>query len=209
MPDYSSVYERRRLDFVAELIPEGSGLAVDVGCNEGVTTGLLARAGYSAVGLDVDEEAIRRGQSTRPHLDLRAASLHNAGLSGAALVLCLEVLEHLDATSQRLLLADVRKSLRPGGIVIMSTPGRWSALSMYERLRRGPMWWRFYDWWDPTHLRVLSFRAFRRLLRDAGFRIERFVGFGYPPHRFRHTAIRRGPFKRAGFDMVVVATRIG
>lgn len=187
-------------------IPRGQGLAVDVGCNDGTVTALLVEKGYEAVGIDLDPEAIRRGRALNPSLDLREGSEASAAaLAPRVLTLCLELIEHLRPDAQRALLQSIAAATPTGGRLVLSTPGRYSAFSIYERLRRPR---RSYDWWDPTHVGVLSWRTLRRLLDEAGFEVEGLTGFHFLPEAL---ATPFGSDKRLiarlGFDLIVTAAR--
>lgn len=209
MPDYDTLYERRRLEVLDGLIPRGHGLAVDIGCHDGTVTRLLSEHGYDAVGFDLDEDVVRRGRETHPGLDLRAGSVAAANCLGPRqLTLCLAVVEHLVPADQLGFVSELVRGTAPGGHLVISTPGRHSLYSTYERLR-----WRMagrsgYDWWDPTHVGVMSSRCFLGLLRRAGARPQHLIGFHYLPMRLRPPfAIARGPVARLGFNLIAVCVR--
>lgn len=206
MPDYDSSYERHRMALLASTIPAGSGLAVDVGCNDGTVTNLLVEKGYDAIGIDIDAGAIERGRALYPSLDLRHGSESDAAaLSPRALTLCVELLEHLQPDAQLRFLQSIAAATAPGGRLVLSTPGRFSLFSIYERLR-GPG--RHYDWWDPTHLGVVSWRRLRAMLKEARFGIEHVTGYHYLPESIvTPFGCHWGPVARMGFDLVVTAVR--
>lgn len=208
MPDYESPYERYRLALVRSVVPPGQGLAVDIGCHEGLFTQVLTDKGYRAVGIDIDADALTRGRARHPGLDLRDGRAMDAGaLAPRALTLCLEVIEHLTPPEQAELLRSTAASTPAGGRLVLSTPGRYSLMSVYERLRHRD---RPYDWWDPTHIGVRSWRQLRRLILEAGFEIESLVGYHYLPLRAsRPLTSRRRPWSRMGFDLIVTGVRRG
>jgi 2-polyprenyl-3-methyl-5-hydroxy-6-metoxy-1,4-benzoquinol methylase len=209
MPQRDSVYEQARLRLLDRLIPEGTGLAVDIGCHDGTLTRLLRGHGYTAVGFDIDEDVVVRAANFQPGLDLRVGSVAEANRLGPRqLTLCLEVIEHLDYSEQADFVQAMADGTAPGGCLVISTPGRNSLYSTYERLR-----WRVagrssYDWWDPTHVGVMSSRRLDRLLGRAGFQPRRFAGFHYLPERLcTPFGITRGPLARMGFDLIAVCVR--
>ena len=83
------------------------------------------------------------------------------------LVLCAETLEHV--RDVQLLLSEVRRVLRPGGRLALTTPahGRLTGLAVAVR--------GFERYFDPLspHLRFLSRRSLARLLDTMGFEVER------------------------------------
>lgn len=211
MPDYGSPYENYRMAELRRLVPAGPGLAVEIGCNRGVTTGLLAEHGWTCIGYDIDEDVIAAGTAEAAGLDLRVGDVRIAlGQVGQAdLVVCLEVIEHLQKNAQAGFVADLARLTKPGGALLLSTPGRHSFWSYLERIRNLPTRpWSSYNWWDDSHTYVLSLREIRTLLTGHGFNIERTVGFFYlPPEVVRPFAVRRGPLARAGFDLLFLARR--
>jgi 2-polyprenyl-3-methyl-5-hydroxy-6-metoxy-1,4-benzoquinol methylase len=206
MPNYAAPYERQRLELITRLIPRGDGRAVDIGCNEGFFCRALAEAGYEVVGFDIDPAVLIAARAANPDLQFRVGSAAEAcGISPRTGTLCLEVIEHLERGDQADLLRDIANATAHGGWLLISTPGRYSAWSLIERARSRS--WSEYDWWDPTHLSIMSARRFRRLIRSAGFRITRFAGYYFLPQgRVRPFGIE-GPLSRLGFDLVALATK--
>ncbi|MCW2598541.1 MAG: ubiG [Frankiales bacterium] len=207
VPDYGTPYEEARLALIDRALPGGAGRGLDVGCHEGVTTELLAGKGWSVVGIDLDAAAIECGRVRRPTLDLRTQSLQELISGGERfdIVSCLEVVEHVPLGLQAEFVRQLGEVSRPGARLVLSTPGRWSLMSLYERLRLRR--WRDYDWWDPTHVGVLSVRQLRRLLESSGWRVDSLVGFYLLPLRVsRPRPVRLAPINRLGFDLVVTAT---
>jgi SAM-dependent methyltransferase len=163
--------------FVPERIPLfiaaiGRGKRVlDLGCRSGALTQHFLE-GNSVVGLDVDSAALEKAaalgiepvqanvEEPLPFED----STFDAVVAG-------ELFEHLQFPDA--LVAEIRRVLAPGGVLVGSVP---NAFRMQSRLRflrgRAPE-----D--DPTHLRMFSTSALRELL--AGFdRVElRYVGGRY------------------------------
>ncbi len=99
---------------------------LDVAAGEGYGTALLAQVARSAVGVEIDEGAVEaaRAEFVRPNLrfelgDARALPLPDASVDVAV---TFETLEHL--AEQDVFLAELRRVLRPGGLLIISTPDR-------------------------------------------------------------------------------------
>lgn len=198
-------YDRARLAFVRTLVPPGSGPALDVGCASGETTALLERSGYCARGIDVDPAAIRAARIDHPGLTFELGTVASAGTAAFSLVSCFEVIEHLRPADHHEFVAHLRRCLLPGGILVISTPGRWSLVSLYERTRRRVRGRRDYDWWDSTHVGVISARRLTHLLGASGFTIFETAGFHFLPARLATPFGRRGHLWRLGFSVLIVA----
>jgi SAM-dependent methyltransferase len=152
----------------AEEPGQAPGRVLDVGCGEGQFAAELERAGFSVVGVDVAEEPLRRGRTRHPELDLRLVpaegpwSLPDAGFD---VVWAGETIEHVADTAGWL--SEVRRVLRSGGSLLLSTPAH-GRLAM---LRLAASRSAFDAHFDPRadHLRFYSARTLIRLLEDFGF----------------------------------------
>jgi|GEM_PF-1091087 len=99
---------------------------LDVACGEGYGSALLAQVANSVVGLDRAPEAIEHGRVSyrRPNLrfvesDARRIELESSSID---VVVSFETIEHFAEHEQ--FLQEVRRVLRPGGLMIVSTPDR-------------------------------------------------------------------------------------
>ena len=141
---------------------------LDGGCGDGRFAVELARAGLEVVGVDVAREPLRRAARRAPQLDLRLVSPEQPlplEDSSFDVVWAGEVIEHVVDTSAWL--SELRRVLRSGGRLLLSTPAHGRA-----RLLRLALSGRAFDeHFDPRadHLRFYSARTLARLLRDFGF----------------------------------------
>jgi SAM-dependent methyltransferase len=140
---------------------------LDLGAGDGAFGAELRAAGCDVIAVDVAAEALRRARARVPGIDARQVE-EGAPLPLAEdavdVVWAGEVLEHVaDVVG---LLADVRRVLRWGGTLLVTTPyhGR---VSVAVLALRGRLDERF----DPRadHLRFFTERSLRSLLEDAGF----------------------------------------
>jgi 2-polyprenyl-3-methyl-5-hydroxy-6-metoxy-1,4-benzoquinol methylase len=191
-------YMQARLDFLLEHVPAGARV-LDVGCGEGWFTAALAEAGMEAVGIDVAQEPLRRAREREPDLDLRCVPLEGEWPSlrdvSFDAVWAGEVIEHVADTAGWL--SEVRRVLRSGGALVLSTP----AHELLTRLALGLSGRAFAAHFDPRsdHLRFYTRRTVVALLEDFGFeQIEtRAVGRSIgplPPRRVLLVAARRRRF---------------
>jgi cyclopropane fatty-acyl-phospholipid synthase-like methyltransferase len=160
-------FERRRR-FLLDHVAAGDRV-LDLGCGEGDFAAALLAAGAHPVGVDVAREPLRRAaQRHRAGLELRlwpvlqplpaADGEFDAAWAG-------EVLEHVADTPGWL--AEVHRSLRRDGLLLLTTPAHPRAL----RLRLAISDRAFEEHFSvrADHLRFFTARALRMLLADLGF----------------------------------------
>jgi 2-polyprenyl-3-methyl-5-hydroxy-6-metoxy-1,4-benzoquinol methylase len=153
---------------------------LDVGCGEGRFASELARAGTEVVGIDVAAEPLRRARLRHPELDLRQVQAEGEWpLPDASFdaVWAGEVIEHVTDTAGWL--SEVRRVLRSGGSLLLSTP---------DHGRLEMLWWvlaprTFEAHFDPRadHLRFYTRRTLIELLEDFGFQDVQVRAAGGPP----------------------------
>jgi SAM-dependent methyltransferase len=113
---------------------------LDVGCASGYYTTRYAQRGGRATGIDVAESSLRLARERAAHTgvaarcdfavgDVRALPVDDGSFD---VVLATEVLEHI--REQRQALAELARALRPGGTLVVSSPGVLDALTMRRRI---------------------------------------------------------------------------
>jgi ubiquinone/menaquinone biosynthesis C-methylase UbiE len=150
------------VQFVAGL-PEAEH-ALDLGCGDGRLTAKLRAGALTAA--DVSSVALKRaaGRLSDAEIALLEPDAPLPFVDGEfELVLCAETIEHV--RDVQLFLSEVRRVLRPGGGLALTTPAhsRWNALRL---LVNG-----FESEFDPLspHLRFFTRRSVRELLDAMGF----------------------------------------
>lgn len=97
---------------------------LDVGCGYGRTLNELSQSGYrNLIGVDFSEGMIERGKRQFPQLDLRVMENSSTGLADASVdaVILFAVLTCIpDGAEQRALIAEIRRVLKPGGILYVN-----------------------------------------------------------------------------------------
>jgi len=138
--------------------------ALDLGCGDGrLTTELRAR---ELVAADVSEVALERASARLPSAELvKLAPDEPLPMKDGSfdLVLCAETIEHV--RDVQLLLSEVRRVLRPGGGLAVTTPAH-GRLTGVDILVRG--FERHFNPMSP-HLRFLTARSLAQLLDEMGF----------------------------------------
>jgi 2-polyprenyl-3-methyl-5-hydroxy-6-metoxy-1,4-benzoquinol methylase len=165
---------------------------LDYGCGDGkYFAHLVEKRGLAAENIHGVEIAARRVERCREIGWINARLIKNDGHLEYAdecfdIVNMMEVIEHIPLAQGRKTLQDLRRVLRPGGILLISTPNypikRFYDLSDAIFHRK---WDRLID--DPTHVTFYNNSHLRGLLKESFSRIEPFpfkLGFLY--RRFPH-----------------------
>lgn len=102
----------------------GFGRAVDVGCGTGESLAMLSGLGFKpAVGTDASADALDFARSrTDPAIHLVASEAGRLPLAAGSIacLTSLDVVEHLDDDGAAL--AEYRRVVRPGGVVVLTVP---------------------------------------------------------------------------------------
>ncbi len=155
---------------------------LDIGCGNGAVTASLAKGGAQVVGIDLSETGIALARQRNPDLEWRALSVYEDLRAQLArdfeIVVSLEVVEHL--FDPRLFVRRVFEVLKPGGLVVLSTPyhGYFKNLALAVTGRLDA---HFTALWDGGHIKFFSRKTLRALLGEAGFVDIRFRGAGRLP----------------------------
>ncbi len=178
-------WDRRRALLLGEAAP--GERVLDLGCGAGWFTAALAGHGCAAIGVDIAERALERARETAPDADLRLLGDDGTlpvGHGEIDLVWCSEVIEHVpDAAG---LLGEVRRVLRPGGRLLLTTP----AHGPLRRVLLAAL--RFDAHFDPLgeHVRFFTAASLRRTLEAAGLAPGAIRAEGGPP-LLRETLVAR------------------
>ena len=137
---------------------------LDLGCGRGELLLLLREAGVEATGVESDpalaEAGRRRGLEIVEDGALEALKKQDPESWGA--VTAVHLFEHLQPAELAATLAEARRVLRPGGVLIAECPNP-------HTLRVGASLY----WQDPTHQRPLLPETLELMLRAAGFEVDR------------------------------------
>jgi 2-polyprenyl-3-methyl-5-hydroxy-6-metoxy-1,4-benzoquinol methylase len=128
---------------------------LDAGCGEGYGARLLAELGGArrCVGIDIDERTIAAARETYGNgeaLEFEAGDVTRLPFEDASfdVVTCFETVEHVSA--QRDAVAELARVLRPGGLLLISSPNRG-----------------VYPPGNPFHERELTAAEFEALLKES------------------------------------------
>ena len=137
---------------------------LEAGCGEGYGADLIAGVARRVIGLDYDESAVAHVRTRYPRVDMRHGNLASLPLDDDAVdvVVNFQVIEHLWDQGQ--FVDECARVLRPGGVLLMSTPNRIT----FSPGRDTPI--------NPFHTRELNAAELTELLTDAGLVMEGVYG---------------------------------
>lgn len=159
---------------------EGIRRVLDAGCGDCNFPNSLAEYGFEMHGLDQSAGGIAKARERHPKVHAVCGSLYDdlalqLGVEVFDAVISIEVIEHL--YSPRMFLRRVHEALRPGGLLIVTTP-YWGylkniALAVTDRMDRA-----LTSLWEGGHIKHWSYRTLRQLLEEQGFEFVAFHGTG-------------------------------
>lgn len=171
---------------IARYCENGNRLAVDIGAGIGVYLPNLSETYEHVLSLDNNPEILKWGHKTftEPNInsisgDARALPVKDAS---ADLVICSEVLEHIEENRQ--CLKEIHRILKPGGRLLLSMPQPWSLLEITARVVLTPLLLPlaqqiYREPVHPTgHINLISAKKTQDLLIKQGFTINEFFRSG-------------------------------
>jgi 2-polyprenyl-6-hydroxyphenyl methylase/3-demethylubiquinone-9 3-methyltransferase len=167
---------------MAALRAAHANTVLDLGCGNGALSNHIARHGLTVSGLDHSLSGLQiarhryQGVNLAQHDLAQPLPAEHVGRYDA--VVSVEVIEHL--LLPRLLLRSAQQALRPGGLLILTTPhhGYWKNLAI--ALCGG-----FDQHWHPLrdygHIKFFSRSTLRAMALECGFTALRIAGAGRAP----------------------------
>jgi ubiquinone/menaquinone biosynthesis C-methylase UbiE len=186
------VRQRWLRDAAARYLPELGDLAVEVGIGSGVNLAWLVDRAARTIGIDIDVrhlEAVRQNSASWPsvpefvHAPIDRLPLPDGSVD---LLVCSEVVEHV--ADDRGAYLELARVLSPRGVLLLTTPQRYSMLELVARLALSPpvigLTRALYR--EPVeplgHVNLMTSAALAEKLRAAGLEVmeRRLVGLYLP-----------------------------
>jgi len=148
-------------------------LEVGIGC--GVYTEWMARHGF-VTGLDINEDFVLAANFLR-NVDARVGDITQATQydSEFDIAVCSEVIEHI--VHSQAALNNIFRALKSNGLLILTTPNRFSTMELFARLLRFKLVAALARWVygepvdDLGHVNRLTRAALRKQIEMAGFEV--------------------------------------
>jgi SAM-dependent methyltransferase len=147
-------------------IPAG-GRVLDAGCGRSLFTEIRPGWPFTIVAADVEHGLLRERKASFGDVRWVVAGALPLPFADGTFdaVFAGELIEHLVDPVQGL--AEFRRVLRPGGVLILTTPNRLRLANVADGSERP---------YSPDHLSELSYDELRRLLPEQGFSVEEATG---------------------------------
>lgn len=168
------------LDAVRRYAVNRCSRALEVGAGAGIYLPSLASSCERATVFDHERVFVKHARelATRhPNLEFVVGNIAQCGMRTGAfqLILCSEVIEHV--AESRSALRELYRLLTPEGVLILTTPQRFSSLEQLARIAYLPGVIQLVRWvydesvWDDDHINLMTEGEMRRQLDEAGFAV--------------------------------------
>ena len=171
------IWHNNKLKTVFDLIEKNPKNVLDVGCASGWFLSEIYKIYSSSkcTGVDIYDKAIEYGKKRYPQINFITTDAHSLpfGSSAFDLVICTEVLEHVDGPD--LVLQEIYRVLKKDGkaIVEMDTGNLLFQAIWYwwTNLRQGV--------WRDSHIHRFNTEKLERVIKNSGFKIKKKKIFNY------------------------------
>jgi SAM-dependent methyltransferase len=176
-------------EYMKSLPPDSSVL--DLGCGNGSFVARFRNRGWKLTGVDFSKSGLAAARATWPDIRFELADatedLSAIGYGSFDAVIATEVIEHVYLP--RKFTGNCYRLLKPGGILVMSTPytGYLKNLAV-ALLNRSDRYWD--PLWDYGHIKFWSVATLSALLFESGFEQLEWRGMGKFPHLWKTMVFR-------------------
>jgi len=182
------------LSTIRHYAPDRRSCAIEVGPGSGVYLPLLLELFERTTAFDIEErylEAACQLSADNPRLSVQLGDITDYARlkrGGYDLVLCSEVIEHVPRDKSDAAFAGLRKIMADDGVLILSTPHRWSSVETIARIMLSPLLIRVTrliygeSVLELGHINLMTRTQVHRALQNAGFEIiNEYAGGLYIP----------------------------
>jgi 2-polyprenyl-3-methyl-5-hydroxy-6-metoxy-1,4-benzoquinol methylase len=152
-------------------------VALEIGCAEGYTLEWLKKAGYCSWVAGVEPYARRhpdnRSIDRFDRLDIET-QLPDIATASVDLILCLDVLEHLNNPWEAM--RRLSQLLKPGGLWIISVPNIRNYHVLADLAFRGRFFYTDSGIMDRTHLRFFTRSSLIEMVESSGAQVDTVIG---------------------------------
>ena len=176
MPLHDVTFESRVASVLPLALRENPSAVLDIGCNRGELLGRFPTA-IRRCGIDcLDPGAVSPGFEYRQRDVAKGLPF---GEGEFDVVLAGEVVEHLLDTIA--FLRECRRVLRPGGVVLLTTPNLAYWRNLLQWMRQQQFFFVDHRAGENGHVRYFAPRTLRAVMMEAGLRVEALFSVGDLP----------------------------
>lgn len=171
------LWHTNKLRAVLELIPQESSKILDVGCASGWFISKVSRKFPKAqcYGIDIYDKGIRYAKKIYPKIEFEVADAHRIPYRKNTfdLVICTEVLEHLD--NPKIAILEIKRVLKKDGLAVIELDSGNLLFSIVWY-----MWRKFGGKvWNDSHLYSFNIKKLEKMIQSCGFKILRKKKFNF------------------------------
>jgi len=161
--------------FLDSYLPLKSGTgkkALEIGCSIGAFAKILKERGFEVTATDISSYIINKAKKLQKDIDFRVLDIEKGNKINDLYdyIFCFETIEHLKNPAKAL--SDMKKSLKPKGILVISTP-----FPSNRSLA------------DPTHINVHKIEYWVNLGKNLKFRKSKVLYATFIPFLYRFTSL--------------------
>lgn len=166
------------------------GPVLDLGCGQGLVSEAVSDLGRNVFGIDIANERVKDTSSQfEDHASLHFLTARTQELpfrdSCFAAVVAFELFEHLLPKDAELMMREIRRTLQPGGRLILSTVNTNSFGRRVNRLGGRIIGKSFLFDTRPDHFNEVSFESLVACVQKHGFCVTEALGLGILPGMWR------------------------
>jgi len=174
---FQRFWHSNKLKAVVEFTPNSPKRILDVGCASGWFVSELSKrfAKARCYGIDIYDKGIKFAERTYPKIEFKVADAHKIPYKKNTfdLVVCTEVLEHLDDPKSAIL--EIKRVLKRGGLAIVELDSGNLLFSIVWYI------WRKFSGkvWKDSHLHSFNIKKLEKMIESCNLKILRKQKFNF------------------------------
>ena len=174
---FQRIWHVNKLNVVIRFISGKSKTILDVGCASGWFISRISNKFPKAkcYGIDIYDRGIKYAKKTYPKIEFMVADAHKIPYKKNTfdLVVCTEVLEHLDDPKSAIL--EIKRVLKKGGMSVIELDSGNILFSIAWYL------WRKFGGkvWNDSHLHSFNIKKLEKMIKSCGFKILKKEKFNF------------------------------